>query len=254
MHIQLTTALIVSLASGLALSDEQLKLTDEADRINYAIGHQIGSDFKKQQVDLDRQALQQGIQDGYISTQPKLEKREMNHLLVNLKRDITNDMESEATERMQKKLAQMKHKRQLGYEFLETNKTKAGVITTTNGLQYKVISTGSGPMPNVSDQVKIHYRARRLSGQEFNSSYKKGGASIFRVNGVIPGFTEALQLMQPGAKWEIFLSPELAYGRQGPLAHETIIIEVELLEIISPQTAKTEIANPGQNKTTATSK
>lgn len=253
MHIQLTTALIISLVSSHALAEEQLTLADEADRINYAIGHQIGSDFKKQQVDLDRQALHQGIQDGYINIQPKLEKGEMNHLLVNLKRDITSDMESEATERMQKKLAQMKHKRQLGHEFLEANKTKAGVTTTPNGLQYKVISTGKGRMPDINDQVRIHYRARRLSGQEFNSSYKKGGPSLFRVNGVIPGFTEALQLMQPGAKWEIYLSPELAYGRQGPLAHETIIIEVELLEIISPQTAKTEVTNPEQNKTTATS-
>ncbi len=240
MRTQLATIISLSLLAGSSLAEEQITLSDEADRINYTIGHQIGADFKKQQVELDRQSLKLGLDDGHDGKPPLLDAKEMNQRLVDLKRNITQDMEAEAMERMQKKQAQTKHKRQEGEEFLTANKLKEGVQTTASGLQYKIITPGTGPMPKSTDQVKILYTARRLNGQKFDGSFKKGGPSTYRVNGVIPGFSEALKMMQPGAKWEIYLAPELAYGRKGPLAHETIIIEIELLEILEEPVVEQE--------------
>ena len=100
-----------------------------------------------------------------------------------------------------------------------------------SGLQFEVLKIGAGPKPGLEDYVTFHYRARTLEGKEYDSSFKKGGPVTYRANGVLAGFTEAIQMMQPGAKWEIYLPPEQAYGRQGPLAHQTIILQVELLSI-----------------------
>lgn len=240
MRTQLATVTLISLIASNGLSQEQISLSDEADRINYTIGHQIGSDFKKQQVDLDSQSLELGVDDGHGGGKPRLDAKEMKQRLADLKRNITKDMEADAVARMQKKQAQAKNKRREGREFLAANQIKEGVNTTPTGLQYKVVNSGAGPAPKASDQVKIDYRARRLNGQAFDGSFKKGGPTVFRVNDVIPGFAEALKMMQPGAKWELYLQPELAYGRQGPLADETIIIEVELLEILEPETEQAE--------------
>jgi FKBP-type peptidyl-prolyl cis-trans isomerase FklB len=111
------------------------------------------------------------------------------------------------------------------------NQAKEGVKTMPSGLQYKVLKKGDGTKPAIDDYVTFNYRARTLDGREYDSSSKKGGPVTYRANGVLPGFTEAIQMMRPGAKWELYLPPEQAYGRQGPIAHQTIILEVELLSI-----------------------
>jgi len=245
MRAQFAILILSTLMVGAGLSQETATLSDEADRINYTIGHQIGTDFKNQQVQLDRQAVEQGLDDGYDGNQPQFDAKNMQQRLGDLKRNITKDMEAEAVARMQKKQAQIKSKRREGQQFLKANQVKEGVTTTASGLQYKVITTGNGAMPTVGDQVKIDYRARRLNGQELDGSFKKGGPSVLPVSGLIPGFKEALQLMQPGAKWEVYLPSELAYGRQGPLAHETIIVEVELLEILAPNTEQADKVSIG---------
>ncbi len=245
MRTQLATLTLTALLTGNGLAQESATLADEADRINYTIGHQIGTDFKKQKVELDQQALQQGMRDGHERKQPLLDAREMNERLVDLKRNITKKMEAEAVARLEKKNQKMRNNRRAGQEFLEANRAKEGVKTMPSGLQYKVLTPGDGLRPQASDRVRIHYRARRLNGQEFNSSYKKGEPSVFRVNGVVPGFSEALQMMQPGAKWELYLPWNLAYGRKGPLGNEAIIIEAELLEILGPEMEQmTEKATP----------
>ncbi|MCU7830177.1 MAG: FKBP-type peptidyl-prolyl cis-trans isomerase [Candidatus Thiodiazotropha sp. (ex Myrtea sp. 'scaly one' KF741663)] len=248
MRMQLSAITVMGLLSGAVFSDEPAKLVDESDRINYAIGHQIGVDFKKQQVQLDQRSLKQGIHDGNERKQPQLDPREMNQRLRDLKKNITQEMESKAIARMQKRQAEIKNKRQLGREFLEANKTKTGVTTTPSGLQYKIITPGSGPMPKAIDKVKIDYTSKRLNGHVFDGSFKKGGTQIYQVNKLIPGFSEALKMMQPGAKWELYLPSDQAYGRRGPLGYETVIIEVKLLEILEqnrkqPQATASEAKN-----------
>jgi FKBP-type peptidyl-prolyl cis-trans isomerase FklB len=234
MRLQHATILVL-IPLSFTVSAAELSLADETDRINYTIGHQIGTDFKKQQVDLNETALKQGLEDVRQQKQPLLDAADMHKRLGELKHDITHDMEAESIERMHKRYAQIQQKRQAEHEFMQQNLTKAGVHSTSSGLQYKIIKPGKGPQPKPMDRVKIDYRSRRLTGQVFDGSFKTGGTSVYRVNGVIPGFSEALQMMSPGAKWEIYLPWKLAYGRKGPLANEAIIIEVELLEILGPE-------------------
>jgi FKBP-type peptidyl-prolyl cis-trans isomerase FklB len=122
-----------------------------------------------------------------------------------------------------------------GEEFLAANKVKEGVVTTESGLQYKVIEEGSGPKPSPTDNVTVHYKGTLINGEEFDSSYKRNQPATFPVNGVIKGWTEALQLMSKGSKWELYIPSEIAYGAQGAGGaigpNEVLIFEVELLEI-----------------------
>ena len=227
---QLTTALLLCLSFNHALAEEDA-LADKADRINYAIGHQIGSDFKRQQVEMNEPAVRQGMQDGTSSAAPRLEAQEMNELLLDLKRNITKDMKEKAIARVQARKQDEEEKRSRGKAFLQAKQAEEGVKTMPSGMQYKILSPGNGIKPKITDRVTIEFEARTLDGKVFQSSKLKGKPSTIPVNGVIPGLTEALQMMQPGAKWEVYLPPELAYGRQGPLAHQTIIIDVELLSV-----------------------
>jgi len=234
MRTQLTTTILFCSLTCNVPAAEQTSLADEADRINYTIGHQIGSDFKRQQVQLDEQALKQGIQDGTTGTAPLLDRKEMTDTLVDLKRKISKDMKEKTIARVQAREKDEEDKRSKGKAFMLENQAKEGVKTLPSGLQYKILTKGNGPKPKFDDDVTFHYRAKTPDGKEYDSSYKKGKPATYRANGVIPGFTEAIQMMQPGAKWELYIPPELAYGRQGPLAHQTVIIEVELLSIGGP--------------------
>lgn len=238
MHLFPAVVLVPCLFITSVAADEKASLSTEADRISYAIGHQIGADFKKQNVDLDNQAITQGMVDGHMGTRPMMDPKEMSQRLVNLKRNITDDTKAKALERMKKRQAEMKHKREIGKDFLAANKEKTDVITTESGMQYKVITPGTGTSPQLTERVKIHYKSKRLNGQVINSSHLKGEPGVFPVSGLIPGVIEALKMMQPGGNWELYLPSKLAYGRKGPFAHETIIVEMELLEILPPDTAE----------------
>ncbi|MEJ2466460.1 MAG: FKBP-type peptidyl-prolyl cis-trans isomerase N-terminal domain-containing protein [Candidatus Thiodiazotropha sp.] len=254
MHKLLSPLLIFSVVALAMAGEEKTPLSDETDRINYVIGHQIGTDFRKQEVFLDRQSLKSGLEDGHAGSEPSLDPKVMNQLLVNLKKEITSVMEKDAIARLQKRQAEVKHKREAGEEFLQANRSKPGVVTTQSGLQYRIIKEGQGASPKPSERVRIDYTARRLSGQVFDGSEKKGGPTVYPVNRVIRGFSEALQMMKPGSKWEVFLPPEIAYGRRGPLGHETIIIEVELLAILPPEveTAESQMPHDGSADTAKT--
>lgn len=221
--------IFTSIGSVLATEDGALK--DQEDRINYTIGHQIGSDFKRQNIEFNEQAIRQGIHDGHNDVTPLVDKKEMTTALLELKKNITNKMKKEAIERSKTRKALEKENREKGKAFMAKNQSRQGVKTMPSGLQYKVLQKGSGAKPKLQEYVTFKYSAQTLEGIEYDSSAKKGGPVTYRANGVLPGFTEAIQMMQPGAKWEIYLPPEQAYGRQGPLAHQTIILEVELLSI-----------------------
>ena len=231
MHLQLSISILFCLLTANVMAAEQVTLSDEPDRINYSIGHQIGTDFKRQKVKLDEQAISLGLQHGQTGAAPLVDRKEMNAALSDLKRNITNKMKTESAARINSRKQLEKQKRDAGKAFMLANKTRDGVKTMPSSMQYKVLKKGEGRKPKIEDYVTFNYRAKTLDGREYDSSFKKGGPVTYRSNGVLPGFTEAIQMMKPGAKWEIYLPPEQAYGRQGPLAHQTVILEVELLSI-----------------------
>ncbi|MDX2506294.1 MAG: FKBP-type peptidyl-prolyl cis-trans isomerase [Gammaproteobacteria bacterium] len=234
MRTQLSIAIFICLLSSNTSASEQVTLSDESDRINYSIGHQIGTDFKRQKLELDEQALRTGLQHGQTDTAPLLEPKEMKTALSDLKRNISAKMKQEAAARIDKRNKDEQQKRSQGIAFMRENQSREGVKTLPSGLQYKVLTKGAGLKPKAEDSVTFNYRAKTLNGREYDSSFKKGKPATYRADGVLPGFTEAIQMMQPGAKWELYIPPEQAYGRQGPLAHQSVIIEVELLSIGKP--------------------
>ncbi|MCG7900323.1 MAG: FKBP-type peptidyl-prolyl cis-trans isomerase [Candidatus Thiodiazotropha weberae] len=234
MQYRTMQLIAIVLISNSLFADEAISLSDKVDRTNYAIGQQIGQDFRKQNMDLDPEALSRGMNDGHAGKQPELKPAEMRELLVNLKRQITKDMKADAMAKMKHRQTEKQRRLKAGSEFLEKNRALPDVVTTGSGLQYKIIKPGSGTQPTKDDQVKLHYVSRRLDSQVFYSTHLKGGPKTHRVGELIPGMSEALQLMQPGAKWELYIPHQLAYGRNGPVAHETVIIEVELLETAVP--------------------
>ena len=231
MHVQLPTTIFFCLLTVNVTATEQSQLSDEADRINYTIGHQIGTDFKRQKVELNEQALNLGLQHGQAGEKTLLDKAEMQEMLFDLKRNISNKMKKESTEKIRSRRAITQQKRNAGKAFMTQNQRHQGVKTMPSGMQYRVLKKAKGPKPGEQDYVTFNFRARTVDGKEYDSSSKAGGPVTRRVNSVLQGFTEAITMMSPGAKWEIVLPPEMAYGRKGPLAHQTIVLEVELLSI-----------------------
>lgn len=231
MRIQPSLYLLLCLSSASVIADEQFTLSDEADRTNYTIGHQIGTDYRKQKVELDEEALRLGLQQGQDGIAPMVDKAEMEEMLLDLKRNITSKLKKEAIAKIQERERMENEIRAKGEAFRKEFQTRDGVKTLPGGVEYRVIKQGYGPKPELSDYVTIEYEARTEEGFLYDSSAKKGGPVTLRADKVIPGFTKVIQIMQPGDKWEVVIPPEQAYGRQGPLAHHTIVLNLELLSI-----------------------
>lgn len=217
---------IILVAQGVFAEDKKFELKNDKDRISYSIGVNIGANMKKQSLDINPVALAKGINDAIEGKEILLSEQEMNDILATLQKELM----AKQMER-QKELAE-KNKKE-GDAFLEENKKKEGVITLASGLQYKVITEGTGESPSLSDTVTVNYSGKLIDGTEFDSSYKRGQPAVFRVNSVIPGFSEALQLMKPGGKWQIFIPGNLGYGERGAgkiiEPNATLIFEVELI-------------------------
>jgi FKBP-type peptidyl-prolyl cis-trans isomerase len=226
--------LLVFGACGKAASGSAAKklkaedLNDQKKKISYAIGLDIGKNFKERSIDLDLDILTQGMRDAVAGTQPLIGSEEIQKVMNQFQQDM---MKAE----QQKRQARAGDNKAKGEAFLAENAKKPGVQVTASGLQYKVISAGSGPKPKASDTVKVHYRGTLIDGSEFDSSYKRNQPAVFPLNGVIKGWTEALQLMNVGAKYQIFLPASLGYGEQGAGQvigpNATLIFDVELLGI-----------------------
>jgi FKBP-type peptidyl-prolyl cis-trans isomerase FklB len=217
-------ALSVILMSNLCLAEEKLDLKDEKAKVNYSVGYQMGSDYKRQGVEISPEVLVKGIQDALSGEKPLMTPEERRDSLANLRSQLAAQQEPA-------KAKQAQEYRGEGREFLLENAKKEGVKTTDSGLQYKVIREGTGKMPGPHDSVTVNYRGTLIDGSEFDSSYRRGKPATFRVDGVIPGWTEALQLMKEGAKWQLFIPPDLAYGERGTLADKTLIFDVELISV-----------------------
>jgi FKBP-type peptidyl-prolyl cis-trans isomerase FklB len=209
-------------------------LKDQKDKVSYSIGLNIGANLARQNVEINPDALTAGIKDS-IAGKPQLTQDQIKEVMTAFEKDL----------QAKQKAAGEKNAAE-GAKFLEENKKKEGVKTTASGLQYKVIKEGTGPQPKATDTVTVNYRGTLIGGKEFDSSYKRGQPATFPLGGVIKGWTEGLQLMKPGSKYQLFVPPDLAYGERavGPdlSPNSTLIFEVELLEIKPPEQAG---ASPG---------
>ena len=205
-------------------AQENRVLNTQKDKMSYIIGMDIGSNLKKQSIDVDPNILAKGIKDALAGQKPLLSDQE-----------IRETMAAHQNEMKAKQEALAKKNKEEGDAFLAGNKKKEGVKTLPSGLQYKVIKAGKGKKPKPDDSVTTQYRGTLIDGTEFDSSYKRGQPATFKVSGVIPGWTEALQLMEEGAKWQLFIPPNLAYGERGAGGvigpNATLIFEIELISI-----------------------
>jgi len=211
-----------------AAKPKEIALTTQQDKISYAIGMNLAKTFQRQSVEVEPDVLVKGLKDVLAGNKPLLTDEEAMATLTTMQNDMRAKQQEKAE---QLGLANKKE----GEDFLAANKSKAGVVTLPSGLQYKVLKEGSGPKPSATDSVVCNYRGTLINGTEFDSSYKRGEAATFPVNGVIKGWTEALQLMSVGSKWQLFIPSALAYGQRGQGAdigpNATLIFEVELMSI-----------------------
>lgn len=198
-----------------------VSLKTDVDKVSYTIGTQIGQNFRMQGIEINTESLMLGLKDGMAGRELALSEDERRQVMTNLQQRMM-------AEQAAANLAQ-------GRAFLDANRAKEGVRVLPSGLQYKVIKEGTGQTPTAADKVRTHYRGTFINGKEFDSSYKSNKPAEFPVTGVIRGWTEALQLMKEGSKWQLYIPAELAYGepgRPGIPPNSTLIFEVELLEII----------------------
>ena len=219
---------MLGLLGGVCSAAEPLKLETENEKINYSVGYQLGGDFKRQEVEIKSDMLLQGIEDAITGDKPFLDEQERRATLMALAQRV----KAEQKQKMQQQGAEAL---KAGEAFLAENSGKEGVTTLPSGLQYKVITAGEGKSPQKSDKVTVHYRGTLIDGTEFDSSYSRNKPATFGVGQVIPGWTEALQLMKEGDKWGIYLPSKLAYGERGAGAKippdSTLIFEIELISV-----------------------
>lgn len=201
-----------------------LDLDDETARINYSLGYQIGGDFKRQGVTMNPEAVVRGIEDALAGGKPLIPPAEMKTTLMELKRKVVTE------QRVQRRNNELQYLAE-GKQFLADNAGRPGVKTTASGLQYKVIEPGKGRTPGPTDAVTVNYRGTLTNGNVFDSSYDRGEPASFSLDGVIKGWTEGLQLIGEGGHIQLFIAPELAYGNRGPMAHRTLVFDVELLTV-----------------------
>lgn len=238
--IFISSLLMTYLVQGNLLAGEASKLENETDRISYSLGQQVGRDLKELGVDLDAAAIMQGFKDASGDETPVVGQQEMTSLLGSLKSRISAKKGQNLQARRELEQKETAEKLRRGREFLTENEVKPGVTTLPSGLQYKVIKSGNGKKPGPKDQVKVSYRYRLVTNGSGEPETTEETDS-FRLGGVVPGWTEALLLMGEGSRWELYLPPELAFGKRGPMADQTVIYEIELLRVgDEPQTKKSQ--------------
>lgn len=227
MKKQLFFMLLVAFAAVPSFAQDSLKSDQE--KLGYAIGMNIGMNMKRQAIDADSDQIVAGLKDTLAGEETVLSEQEMAQILTSYQQEM-----------QQKQMAEMAtaaaENAKEAEAFLKENGTKEGVKTLPSGLQYRVITEGTGATPTADSKVEVHYKGTLVDGTEFDSSYKRGEPASFPVGGVIPGWTEALKLMKEGSKWELAIPPALAYGERGAAPvippNSALIFEVELLKVL----------------------
>ena len=215
-------------------------VTDK-DKQSYAIGLSVGKSLHRDDIDVEPKFLLQGLQDALANGKVQLTDDQIKTVMTALQTQVRQKMEA-------KRLAQLETNKKEGTAFLAANAKKEGVVTLPSGLQYKILTPGTGPKPTPTDSVVCNYRGTLLDKTEFDSSFKRGKPATFPVTGVIKGWTEALQLMPVGSKWELYIPADLAYGERGQGQqigpNSTLIFDLELLSI-QPKPAPAATPAPG---------
>jgi FKBP-type peptidyl-prolyl cis-trans isomerase FklB len=230
--------------TGTATKDQPVTaLTSTKQKASYAIGMNWGTGLHRQAIDVDTAALLQGMKDALAGGKTLLTEDEARAALMQLQSEMQAKQQAKATK-------EGEANKKEGDTFLAANKSKEGVVTLPSGLQYKILKEGSGPKPTATDSVVCNYKGTLINGTEFDSSYKRGEPATFPVTGVIKGWTEALQLMPVGSKWQLFIPPDLAYGPRGtpggPIGpNATLTFEVELISIKDKNPPPDKVPAPG---------
>jgi len=223
-----TVVLIIFIVVSCEQNVKNVELKTFNDSVSYAIGADIARNFANQKLEINNDAFVNGFMKIANGEDSEFTEEEVTTILTRYQQKMMEKRQAEesvvAAENLKK-----------GEEFLAQNKTKKGVKVTPSGLQYRVITMGKGKKPKLNDKVKVHYKGTLIDGTEFDSSYKRGAPAEFPLNGVIKGWTEGLQLMPVGSKFEFVIPADLAYGTRAPQSigpNQTLIFEVELLDIV----------------------
>lgn len=233
MKMKLIAAAVMSVAmSASVAAEEAITLNTDKDKLSYSIGADLGKNFTTQGIEVSPAAMAKGLQDGMSGKALMMTEEQMKESLNKFQKDLMAKRNDEF-----KKKAETNKAR--GDAFLNENKSKPGVITLASGLQYKILEAGTGVKPNKEDTVTVEYTGHLIDGQVFDSTEKTGKPAVFKVSQVIPGWTEALQLMPSGSTWEIYIPSALAYGARsigGPIGpNETLVFKIRLLSVKKTQ-------------------
>lgn len=213
-------------------SNSTVNAMSDLDKISYTLGADMGANFRNNGIKVDSKILLEGLDAGLEGKPLKMSKKQMEETLIHFQKQL------QAKRKAEFKSISAKN-RKTGVEFLAENKTKKGVISLPDGLQYKVISAGSGAKPKANDIVTVNYEGRFVNGKVFDSSYKRGRPATFPVGQVIKGWQQALQMMKAGATWEVFIPAKLAYGEDGIGGvigpNETLVFKINLMSIKAPK-------------------
>lgn len=231
MKLKLISAAIIGLSmttSALMAADATTTLTSDLDKLSYSIGADLGKNFKKQGIEVSPAAMMKGLEAGYSGTALQLTDDQMKEVLTKFQKELI----AKRTAALNQKGDENKAK---GDAFMAQNKAKEGVVALPSGLQYKIVEAGKGAKPGKEDTVTVDYTGTLINGQVFDSSEKTGKPATFKVSQVIPGWTEALQLMPEGSTWEVYVPSDLAYGNRsmgGPIGpNETLIFKIHLISV-----------------------
>lgn len=219
----IASAIFLSLILTVSGEDKPTQFKDQKDKFSYAVGLNIGMNFQRQKIDVNTDLVTAGLKDG-MAGKPQMTMEQIRDTMMAFEKDM-----------QQKQVEAGKKNAADSQKFLDDNKKKDGVKTTASGLQYKVIKDGNGAQPKSTDTVTVNYRGTLIDGTEFDSSYKRGQPATFPVGGVIKGWTEALQMMKAGSKYQLFIPADLAYGEHSPSPtippNSALIFEVELMSV-----------------------
>lgn len=225
MRSTLALTILIMLVSGTVLAQG---VESDKDKLSYAVGWDIGADIKRRSTEFNVESLITAIRDVVGDKEPQVSADEMRLLLTELQEKVR----AEQVEQFRKLSEENQTKSE---EFLETNKSKTGIVVLPSGVQYRIIEEGDGARPGIDSRVSVHYRGSLMSGREFDSSFARGTPEEFTVNAVLPGWQEVLPLMKAGSTWQIFLPPELAFGARGnpPVGpNEALMFDLKLVEIL----------------------
>ena len=222
-------AIAISLAMSTAIAaTDAPALNTEMDKLSYSIGSDLGKNFKRQGIEINPVVMSKGIQDGMSGGTLLMTEQQMKDVLNKFQKDLM----AKRTADFNKKALENKSK---GEAFLSQNKSKPGVVVLADGLQYKIITAGTGEKPTKEDTVTVEYTGKLIGGEVFDSTEKTGKPATFKLSQVIPGWTEALQLMPAGSTWEVYVPASLAYGSRnvgGPIGpDETLIFNIHLISV-----------------------